>query len=260
MKKLMITLCLLLFCGCTQETEMQFYDQFASYEKEDGWIFYLIVEHTKTEAGWKKSFYFNGANLKYQTLDGYDVEQMDENGKVIGKGKGVLPLYLHNAEQKQELSALNSYFDQHQFQETITEAELDNLTLQCFKKDEIVTLYNEAMQDQRYQQGFGPYNIKESNCIQANLSDGSLLQLSYLNNYGYIQTVNIEYKKEDGTYLSDQNGENEIQAQKELDQLEQTIQNQQTWEISSIVSPEPSLQQEYQTALFRLLEEAFHPL
>lgn len=261
MKKIILCLCLFIVYGCSEgKREPGFINQYSAIKKGDGWVLYCIIEKDNNEET-PNRYILNGVNLKYKNMEGYYLPVLDENGNEISQEKTSIPMYIHNPNQKEDILNVNQYFDEKQFNEEIQLSDLDDLELQYLNKEGIVQLFNQALKDQYYEKGFGPYNIKESNCVQKTLLDGSILQLSYVGAYGYIRNVNIEYINSNHAYLSDlvvnhEASEEEIAAQESLDQLEKDIVKNQKANLENINAPMED-DSHYLDTLESLINEVF---
>lgn len=234
---------IILMSGCqkTEESnEPGFVDQYAFVEKGDGWIYDVIIETSKLNG--KRTFLFDGVNLKHKEIEGFYVPILDENSNEIDRGNPTIPSVANNSSMKEEVKKINAYFDEEQFVSPITEEDIIGLETKYFTHEDIINLVNNALKDPFAEKGFGEYNIAQVNCEQMKLKDGSIIQVSYSSIYGYIRVVNLEYIYPDGTYLLDviaSNNGNEMQMKvaEDLTRLEKEIVENQEVGNREIQSP-----------------------
>lgn len=278
--KLKITIIIMTFLflttGCSKEDNQsinykpsKFIDKVAFKEKEDGWVSYLYIEVGKKDIN---SFdmagncdmdeiyavFYDSVNLKYSKLDGYYIPVIDSSGKESDKITSVMPS-LARSEHRDEVSDLNKYLSEKKFKDDITIADLDDAPCENLDKNEIVELYNQALKKEPkgYPNGL-TYSInKERNSFTKNLSNGGVLQVSYILEQVRIGVLNIEYIDPNGDYLSDlivseDATSEQIQAQKTIDNIEASILEKQTIEVSEDIESIP----DFKTNLNQLLRDA----
>lgn len=239
-----ICLAMLMLCGCTREkNDGYFTNQTAYIEKEDGWVHSLLINtvYNNEDEVIRVNYQVNGTNLKYKAIDDFYGVISDEEGNEIGRAGVPIPAYVYKKEYREETGRIEEFLSQNQFYRDITIDDLEPLELSIFDKQEIVDLYNEALDVDTSTKG--PFALlAEANCLQQTLLDGSIIQLSYMSNNRYVTKLNLEYIYSDETYLSDLCEQEtatpeQIEVQKDLDELEQRIVETQAYDGIDIDSP-----------------------
>lgn len=265
-RKGIILLSLLLVCGCSNKTETkepkdfdrQDMEKTAYLEKEDGWVFELSLIYSDKQKDEINYYAIEGYNLKYKELEGYStINMIDKQGEVLNTTSTIMPTFNNNEIKRNEIKELNSYLKQKNFNTKISIENLNDYHLNILSKEELVQLYNTAL-DKKVRKIGSYLNLPHASCIQMNSKQNETFQLSYILDYGDIGKVNIEYLDADGMYLSDKvlNGtasEKEIQAQKEIDELEEKIIKENTHEIDVDID----LNDNFDQKIEELLEYSF---
>lgn len=223
-RNISIIICLIfitLFSACTKKqpeiNEQMYHSQGSVIECNDGW--FLFVEHTYNIADktiTDKSFNLDAVNLKYNNLNDFQILCYDsETQKVIDRIRPEVSYLSMNPEYKLMLNQNIDVFKNRKMSSDLTNAELPNINSEMFTKDDIVNVYNKAIE--RGDLNFGKYgNISESGLKRDNELNGYMWQVGYFVIYGNIEAVNIELVNADGSYLSDINLKNLSTEQKEL--------------------------------------------
>lgn len=258
MKKIILVFFIFLLNGCTtkQETDFvpsSFIDKQVYLQKDDGWVSYLYIEVEKKDKDTIEvknnedlnkitGVYYDCINLKYDHLDGYYVPVNDEKGNEIDQITGVMPSY-STSDKRDDIVRINDYLTEKKFNSTITVQDLDDVKCDKLDKKEIVKLYNEALEKEYL--GY-PGDISYGNNHGTigkyiDLNNGGKLWLGCIIEQARLGVVNIEYIDENGDYLSnlckDGKANNEqIQAKKQLDEIEKKIVNHQSIKVKEDIS------------------------
>lgn len=180
-------------------------EKYSLTEGEDGWFYAFEISYPKDDS-YDITYMFDGYNLKYKELDGYKVPVKDEKGNVLYE---VSPNYITlsiSKYHKSDIHLINDYFNEKQFQSTISGNDLMDLKLDVLDKDLIINCFNKAINSDMQKTPGKYYDKSFVNRISTKSTSKDLVgewQISYLNNFGYIKEAKIEFIFEDGTYLSD---------------------------------------------------------
>lgn len=183
-----------------------YYGQKYSYiEGEDGWYYFFCI-NILDDAGTTANFY-DGINLKYKSMDEYNVLVYDEVTGELKKKIATTPSFRssekikNGVQERDEILKVDSYFDEKQFNRVITEEDLKDLKLENFNKEQIIELYNMAIEAKLKTERKAFY-IPSFELKQKSLSDGSVINMGlYTETTGMIaMRIDIIY---DDVYLSD---------------------------------------------------------
>lgn len=258
MKKLILVFFILLLSGCTTKKETDFVpssfiDKQVYLQKDNGWVSYLYIEVEKKDKDTIEvknnedlnkitGVYYDCINLKYDHLDGYYVPVNDEKGNEIDQITGVMPSY-STSDKRDDIVRINEYLTEKKFKSTITVQDLDDVKCDKLDKKEIVKLYNEALEKEYL--GY-PGDISYGNNHGTigkyiDLKNGGKLWVACIIEQARLGVVNIEYIDENGNYLSDlckdgKANDEQIQAQKQLDEIEKKIVDLQSIKVNEDIS------------------------
>lgn len=273
-KKLLYSMIMLLFlCSCSNKSSNEikqndanvptFVDLRVSKQLENGWVQDLYIEIPKKQQNSEKikdnfdienieGVFFDIVNLKYQHIDGFYTPMIDNNGKEIGKIDTVMPSYIQSSKYGKATSKIGEFFTEKKFTHKITVEDLKELSDIPVKKEDLVYLYNEAIEKIPASDYSFPH-IKDSNLMMKQLNNGDKLQFSYISGYMDIGICNLEYIYKNGTYLSDlvkeQNAsKDQIALQERIEKIEDNLlKTQDIDKINSLGS------EDYDVALKELL-------
>lgn len=232
MKKILFIFCLLL-TGCSQEQpqDIWYSSLYHFEEQENGWREGFVIEMPKDENGKfigdihddRNQIYFDGYNLKYPEIENCFVPVYDEKDQLVDNAHPLLIHLLHDQTRKEEVQLISNYFQDKKFDKVIDLEDLQDLEVNQFDKEELVTLYNKTLLQQPKE--FGKYSNKISQMKQKKDPDSDIVwQVGCFGIYGYVNDIQIEAIIGD-TYLSDRNhlSYKETQIVDELNQLETYI-------------------------------------
>ena len=176
-----------------------FYEVMSYLDKEDNWIYTFSLSYDKEKNITYRQF--NGFNMKYDKMDGFYIPILDEKTE---KEVGQLPPSIINLVNDQihdeEFDRINDFFNEEKFTDYITIDDLKSLKTSYFSKEDLVILYNRAL-DLEPAESFGKYNYS-INFLKSNEEDRRW-QIVTLGTFGYLDKVRIDIKYKDGKYLSD---------------------------------------------------------
>lgn len=250
-------LCFTLLIGCsTKENALsnkapttQFVDKEVTKEKEDGWVAHIYIQVEKKDKNSKQiegnydihkimNVYYDCVNLRYQKLTGYSIKELDDSGNEIGQFEDVIPTYSRARDKKEDIKNINDFLTEKKFARTITLKDLDEVQCDSLDKNEIVEMYNEAINKKMDEYpGTNSYGgNKEVNSGEITLSNNGKLYLAYIVSMDRISAINIEYIDADGAYLStliDEGKADESQKKinQKLNEIEKNIIREQSIEI-----------------------------
>lgn len=272
-KLLCIVFAVLILCSCANKNSDEidqnetivptFVDLRVSKQLEDGWIEDLYIQIPKKQQNSKEivsnfdtndieGVFFDIVNLKHQNIEGFYTPMTDKNGKEIGKIDTVMPSYVQSSKYGKATSKISDFFTEKKFSHKITVDDLKDLSNIPVEKEDLVYLYNKAIEKIPASDYSFPH-IKDSNLMIKQLSNGDKLQFAYISDYMNIGVCNLEYIYKDGSYLSDivkeKKGSQEQNAlQESLDKIEKDlISTQNVDKISSLSTDD------YDAALKELL-------
>lgn len=239
----------LLFCltACNSPSKSKeksslptFKSKIAVKEKEDGWLYYFDYEYVNNKDGsTDRSYAYSGYNLKYKHIDGYVIPITDsKTGKVIGTSLPSLPYLLLNKTLKPDILAIDDFFTKKQFESPISLSDLDGLSLQNIKKEDVLNLFNEAIGGEVI--AFGKFlDLPEADIVQEKPLNGYQWQVGFYNAAGNIVKVRIELIYDESTYLSDLIGtDKENKAKKDIyekvKEIESKIINEQSFVVNGV--------------------------
>lgn len=250
-------LCFTLLTGCStkenvisnQTPTTQFVDKEVTKEKEDGWVAHLYIQVEKKDKDSRQiegnydihkimNIYYDCVNLRYQKLTGYSIKELDDSGNEIGQFEDVIPTYSRARDKKEDIKNINDFLTEKKFARTITLKDLDEVQCDSLDKNEIVEMYNEAINKKMDEYpGTNSYGgNKEVNSGEITLSNNGKLYLAYIVSMDRISAINIEYIDADGAYLStliDEGKADESQKKinQKLNEIEKNIIKEQSIEV-----------------------------
>lgn len=153
-----------------------------------------------------------------------------------------MPSY-STSDKRDDIVRINEYLTEKKFKSTITVQDLDGVKCDKLDKKEIVKLYNEALEKEYL--GY-PGDISYGNNHGTigkyiDLKNGGKLWIACIIEQARLGVVNIEYIDENGNYLSDlckdgKANNEQIQAQKQLDEIEKKIVDLQSINVNEDIS------------------------
>lgn len=281
MKKILqITLCsiFLIITGCSSDNKEdniaqvpQFVDKEVTKEKDDGWVAHLYIQIEKKDKTSKQlennydldnimNVYYDCINLRYQSLDGYSIKVVNEDGKQTEEMKEVIPTYSRAVDKQKDIQKLNNFLSEKKYNREITLNDLKEIDCDSLDKKEIVEMYNEAINKKMDEY---PGNVsyganKEIGSGEISLSDSGKLYVAYIVSMDKIAAINIEYIDSDGQYLSslyDQGDVNEKQKEFKflLDKIEHQIIETQSIEIKEDTDIVPKFNENLNELLTKII-------
>lgn len=174
-------------------------------EKDDGWVYFFKIYLSDDSE--KKSYVFNGYNLKYQEKEGFVIPvKNSKTGEIIKEIKPGYVSLINSKEYKQDLINIKKFFEQKQFDNLITIKDLQDLQLVSFEKKYIVSLFNRAI-NSKAERVNGEYASAPIFGLMKKKSTDEKLdgewQVAYLLKNGRINNLNIEFIDADGNYSLD---------------------------------------------------------
>lgn len=233
---LLLIACLLISmtaCNKKASPAYKFNTKTAVEEREDGWLYFFNYEYTKTD----KFYIFNGYNLKYKHIDGYDIPIIDsKTGKIIDILTSSLPSLALNQKIKPDIDAVECFFSKKQFVTPIKISDLDNLNLNKIHKEDILRLFNLAIGKNDLDNGKYSY-LPEADIVQETLLSGYQWQVGFFISHGNILKVRIELIYNGSKYLSDiidnkKADEFQKNIYKSIKEIENKIINDQSFNIT----------------------------
>jgi len=239
--------------GETEKNEdfLNYAEKFAFIEGKDGW-FYTFTINTNG-----KHFY-NGYNLKYKTMEGYNV-LFYQHGKIVDRMPAHPTLAVsekkkNGVSEREEILKISEYFDEKQFNRKITINDLSDLKLENFEKKQITELYNSAFKlkfDSSLIDGVKAY---PGEIRTINLNNETQVIVGILNTRSSIEAVRIDVLYSNGSYLSDLTDSKKTTEQKTLTnnfkKIEQKVIEKQTLKIEEYFN----LDEEIYDKIFQIIE------
>lgn len=183
-------------------TEKSIFDK-----QDDGWIygFEIIYENTSD----KRTYIFDGYNLKYEESDEYYIPYIDaQTGEELSRIKSQFATLSTSKKYREDINSIDNYFDSKQFNEIITLEDLQDLNVKNIDKSYLVKLFNQAFNSEMKNT---PGKYIDSQFLTKETissSDDNLSgkwQVICLQSYGDIFDINIEFISDKGEYILDQN-------------------------------------------------------
>lgn len=198
----------------------------------DDWVYIFDILDFKDKE--ENMYVFDGYNLKYTYLDEYSVKTIDgETGEVLHKSVAEIPSISINDDLGSEVRTINEYFNEKQFVSEITCDDLIDLKISHFKKELLVELYNKAFNStEKVELGKYSYDkyLRKEYYTSTNEEMAGNWELTYINDYGNLSNVNIDFKYLDGTYLSDKDNSDF------LSEIEKQIEEKQSFDCTELIN------------------------
>lgn len=247
MKKINIIICFLLitliFVGCKNVTSSQndtiefgFDTKSATYEDENGWVYYCYVDYDRNVEIQEATtlFYDFGAyNIKYKNLDKFDKIPVYDSitNEIIEYIETDVPGLHLNEAYSSDIMKISNYLNQKSFKNIISAEDLEDLKIENINKTLLVDLFNKMINSSKKEDGVF-YNYKESDITQeSNFKNSYKWQIGYFVSHGVLLHIDIELLIDNSgkvTNLSDLisagSGTNEqIEIQEKINQIEENI-------------------------------------
>lgn len=202
---------------------IQFDSKISMRENDDGWLYYFLCEYSK-DTSKPYAYIFDGYNLKYKQIEGFEIKVTDKNGVLLDKISPKIPYLLAHDDYQADILAISDFFEKLAPATRLEEKDLDGLELKIVDKGLLLELYNECIESEpvitnKY------YDFPQADMVQDKLKDGYVWQVSYFMVKGVIKSINIELIYDGGIYLTDLVAANsgngaEVKMAKEIEKLE----------------------------------------
>ena len=225
-------------------------------EKEDGWVCFFAIEGHITERE-ISDYNYDCYNFKHPNLPGFytDRTELKIDDEYVYFDEISFPAYSHNLDYLDEVSKTREFFHRKWFTESIVLNDLEYLELSALDKQEIVDLYNQAIQAKPYSK-YGRYpNIVAQSLYSSKIIDGYCWEVGYILVHGNIVYVDINLLI-NNEFLIDLVASGKATEQQKalyetIEDLEELLVKKQKFEIdSTLASSKP----------FDLLQEILHTL
>lgn len=262
---LLFTSILIILSGCDRKIELEdthkkeypaFVSKCVFNNETDQWFNYFCLELPKLDTKKKSGinnykfddnavYVFDGINLKYKQLDNYYIPIYDKNNMEIGKTDAAFPSLSVSTFYREEVQAINNFFNEKQFSKEISLNDLAGLEISKIEKEILIDMFNRAYHKEPAE--LGDYLGLPFVAILSSIStNGYIFQVGYYVEYGNIIKVNIEVIYDNGTYLSDLVSNKNLDAEQEafsnkLSRLEKFILLNQDFDISKADEYDESL-------------------
>lgn len=198
-------------------SDVTFPTRYAQIEKEDGWVCSFTMEYLYSDLSTPYYYGYTCDNLKYSKLPDYIMygEEADSSGKYTYEIETDHPSYLRNKELNNDIKLISNYFLEKEFTKEINLNDLDELQLEKIDKQEVIDLYNSAINSKLIKK-FGNYpNTNRPTYLTTSMNNNNYTwKLGYVLVMGHIKYVNIELLI-DEQYLSDLIEENKATDEQE---------------------------------------------
>lgn len=209
-------------------SEVHFPTRYAIEQKEDGWFCHFDIEYLKTDMTKPYYYGYDCDNLKYSSLPNYYIsgEEMDKDGIYEYKIDINHPSYIFNKQYSSDIKKINNYFLSKEFNQEISINDLEELSLDYIKKEDILNLFNKAIKSNMiYKYGNYPNTNRNPYVLTSKTIDNYTWKLGYYLVKGSIKYVNIELLIGED-YLSDLvKNKKATEEQKEIYENIQIIKN-----------------------------------
>ena len=183
--------------------------QISSIEKEDGWVCKFEIDYYKTN---KKNYIYACFNIKYKEVAGFNYYHYDFEKDKYYISDITYPSYIHNNDYYEEVLKINEYFNNKQFDKTISMNELEELKLEKIDKKDVLDLFNKTINSKLIDK-YGNYPnavAKIYNYEYSSYETGNTYVIGYyIDSVGYVRNVYIDLKC-GSSYLSDLLKENKV--------------------------------------------------
>ncbi len=177
--------------------------------KEDDWIYTFEINYPNTNE--KNNYIFDGYNLKYKESEEHYIPVYDENGNEAYRVKPEC-LSLSNSEKyKDDILSINLYFNEKQFEEKITEDDLQDLDINYIDKEYLLDIFNRTVESKVKTLAGEYYNSSFIGRVSQESTDKNLpgeWQATYILDFGNIYDINIQFIDKSGNYLSEKDNQN----------------------------------------------------
>lgn len=237
-------LLLITLSACNKKVEKSNASQFnfdteaASEEGKDGWVYFFTYEYGRKSAeNMKPEYHFNAYNLKYSYIKGYDIPVISESsGKVEQLINPKLPYISLNKKFSDDINNISTYFSKKQFKHTIELKDLDGLSLSAISKEQVLRLFNKAIEKGPMSDGKYGYLPEADLMKEEKELSGYQWQTAYFIAHGNIMNVRIELVSNGSVYLSDlcekgKADKNQQEIYKKIKEIEREILKQQKFTV-----------------------------
>ncbi len=200
---LILLFSIFLISGCNKSQENSptnnddFYEVKSYLEKNNDWIYYMNISYNKY--GEIKYYEFNGINKKIDKIENLYMP-LRENGKIVDKLDPACNCLNYYQPYKKEFDNINDFFNSNKFQKEISIDTLNDLNTKYYSKSDLVYLFNEAIKLD-YQRPIGKYEYTLNSLSKED--ENGLWTIVTEGSYGYLEIINIDYKLNNGAYLSE---------------------------------------------------------
>lgn len=178
----------------------------ATIQGNDGWYYFFVInnfgENGRTEN------IFDGYNLKYQRMDGYNIFVYDYTEKNIKQripttpSKSISEKVKNGIMEGDEVVEISNFFNKKQFNREINEEDLIDLSLEHYDKSFIIKIYNAAI-NSKLDDTLTKFNISSHKFLTDKERDGYSISIGIMSQRKGIVAVRIDLIYENGVYLSD---------------------------------------------------------
>lgn len=210
------------------ENQLNFYEVRSYLNKPNNWIYYMNLEYNID--GEIIYYDFDGINMKIDKIDDLYFP-VRKDGELYKKLKAPCNCLLYYHKYRNDLDKINKYFTEKKFQSSINLENLKDLDIETdfYSKEDLVYLFNQALKI-NYKRPLGNFEYVLTSTSKKDeagewtiVTDGS---------YGYLEIINIDYKYNNGKYLSEIAFENNTNSKKynDIKNIEMHILNTQSAE------------------------------
>ena len=177
----------------------------ATKELDDGWICKMTIDYPYENDQEKNQYNFNCLNIKYQELPGFNYYHLNGTLNKYYIDDTNFPNYAYNINYRSELDKIREYFNQKQFNKTISLDDLSDLDLKLIDKNVLQEVFNKTI-NSNIIDSYGNYPMAGChvfNYTYTSYETGETYVVGYSLSYdGYIENVYIDLKY-GNEYLSD---------------------------------------------------------
>lgn len=185
-------------------SQVHFPVQYAQLQKENGWICYFKVEYSSSNLNQPYYYSYNCENFKYSELDGFVAygTEGDSNGTFTYEIPINHPNYIYHERYAEEVRLIQNYFQEHKFKTIISLEDLSGLNLELIDKNEVLSLYNEAISSKKIEI-YGNYPEIAPSYLSVSMTKNNYTwYLGYVKVAGNIPYIYLDIKV-GNDYLSD---------------------------------------------------------
>lgn len=195
------------------EVEDDTYGEFVGIKKTviegtDGWYYTFAINNFKKDNKIITTNFYNGYNLKYEKMEDCNMIVYDDATGEVLRRIPTFPTFAssektkNGVRERDEIKAINQYFDEKQFNKEITIDNLYDLKTENFSKKQILDLYNKTIKKEAFN-GFSDFNLNAYEFKKIEINKNYTINMGILSERIGVIALRIDILYNNGKYLSD---------------------------------------------------------